>query len=244
MAKPTDFINHRPWELPKGSWVMTQRWEKLLFAHWSFPPEQIAPLIPDGLTLDTFDGKAWLGVVPFQMNKVHPRGLFSVPWLSKFLELNVRTYVVADGKPGVFFFSLDAANPVGVFLGRNWFNLPYFNADMSLELDGKKVHYHSTRTHKNARPGIFEGSYQPISDVFHAEPNTRDYFLTERYCLYAVDQKKQLYRAEVHHRQWPLQHAEGDIQINTVAPVNIPDEKPILHYADCIEVVVWRPRKI
>ena len=244
MVNPTDFTEHRPWELPKGSWVMAQRWEKLLFAHWSFPPEQIEPLIPKGLTLETYDGKAWIGVVPFLMNNVHPRGLFNVPWLSKFLELNVRTYVVADNKPGVFFFSLDAANSVGVFLGRNWFRLPYFNANMSLGIDGDNVRYHSTRSHRKAHSGIFEATYKPVSEVFHAERGTRDHFLTERYCLYAIDRHNQLYRAEVHHPQWPLQHATADININTVAPIDIPDESPILHYADGLDVVVWALRKI
>src|SRR4051812_5845616 len=102
---------HRPWPLPSGPWVMKQVWEELLFAHWPVSPEIIRPFIPGGINLDTYNDQAWLGIVPFRMSGVRPRLLPAVPWLSAFPELNVRTYVTVDNKPGVLFLSLEAANP-------------------------------------------------------------------------------------------------------------------------------------
>jgi uncharacterized protein YqjF (DUF2071 family) len=129
---------HRPWPLPPRRWTMAMTWYDLAFLHWPVPAEQLRPLIPSGLELDTYDGQAWLGIVPFGMSGVRPRCLPVVPWLSKFLELNVRTYVTAEGKPGVWFCSLDAANPVAVRIARKTFNLPYYDAAMRLhhEPDG------------------------------------------------------------------------------------------------------------
>lgn len=245
MAHPLDLTDHRPWPVPQRPWLMFQRWETLLFAHWPVPPEKLLPLVPDGIELDVFKGQAWLGIVPFRMNNVHPRYLPPVPWLSRFPELNVRTYVKAkDGKPGVLFSSLDAANPLAVATARRLFHLPYFNAQMAIRRKDKTIFYESVRTHKNARSGEFRGHYRPTSDVFYAEPETLEHFLVERYCLYASDKQGDLYRAEVHHWPWPLQHAEAMIEANTVAPFDLPQQQPLLHYSETIDVVVWMPRKI
>ncbi len=241
---PLDYLDHRPWPRPKSPWVLFQRWEKLLFAHWKLPAEQLAPHIPDGLTLDTYEGQAYIGVVPFKMKNIHPRFLPAVPWLSHFLELNVRTYVTDGKKPGVLFFSLDAANPVGVFLGRNWYRLPYFNARMSMTIKGDSVRYTSHRTHRNAPAGEFAGSYCPNSEVFQAQPSTLEYFLTERYCLYATGRKGELRRAEIHHAPWPLQIARAEIMQRAVTPFNLPNEAPLVHYADGIDVVIWGLKKV
>src|SRR5688500_15722341 len=124
---------HRPWPVPPSPWIMTQTWSKLLFAHWPVPPEQIRPLLPPSVTLDTFDGQAWVGVVPFDIPNIRPRFLPPIPTMAHFLELNVRTYVTRDGKPGVWFFSLDAASRLAVEGARLAFHLPYFNAQMSLK---------------------------------------------------------------------------------------------------------------
>ena len=237
-------IEHRPYPKPSSSWVMYQRWAKLLFAHWQLPPENVEPYIPNDLTLDTFNGRAWIGVVPFLMQGIRPRYITAAPWISNFAELNVRTYVVKDGKAGVFFFSLDAANPIGVFLGRNWYNLPYFNAAMPVEIEEEKIHYQSHRTHRNASLADFSATYQPTSDVFQSEKGTLDYFLTERYCLYTQRRNGQLMRGEIHHIQWPLQHVEAEIAQNTMSPIDLPNEKPLLHYVDSLDVVVWPLKQI
>lgn len=237
-------IEHRPYSVPDRPWIMYQRWEHLLFAHWPLPPDAIRPFVPDGLTIDTYDGQAWVSVVPFSMHAIHPRYLPPVPWLSTFLELNVRTYVTRDGKPGVWFTSLDAANPLGVWLGRNVYNLPYFNATMQLNQDGDITHYTSKRTHRGVTPGEFVGRYRPISEALRAERGTLDHFLVERYCLYAQDNQGNFYRGEIHHAPWSVQQAEATLETNTVAPFELPPIEPKLHYARRIEVLVWGLEKL
>src|SRR5260370_21119247 len=138
-------LAHRPWALPTGPWVMAQKWHDLLFAHWAVAAEAIRRLIPKNLELDTFQGQAWIGIVPFTMSGVRLRGTPGLPWLSTFPELNVRTYVTAGGKPGVWFFSLDAVNPLAVELARFWFHLPYFRARMSSRNKSEGIEYFSRR---------------------------------------------------------------------------------------------------
>ncbi|MDQ3247753.1 MAG: DUF2071 domain-containing protein, partial [Chloroflexota bacterium] len=158
-------IDHRPWPRPAAPWAMTQSWHDLLFAHWPVAPEMMRPLLPPQLELDIFDGAAWVGVVPFRMSGVRPRWLPALQGLSAFPELNVRTYVksrnAAHPKPGVYFFSLEAANPVAVWLARTLFKLPYFNAAMRLKDDGRTIDYTSRRTHRGALPAQFIGQYAP-----------------------------------------------------------------------------------
>src|ERR1700687_6083754 len=123
-------VAHRPWPLPARGWVMAGTWRDLLFAHWPVATTSLRPLVPARLRIDTFDGQAWLAVVPFRMSGVRLRGTPAMPWLSAFPELNVRTYVRCGAKPGVWFFSLDAGNPLAVGIARAWFHLPYYRAWM------------------------------------------------------------------------------------------------------------------
>lgn len=244
MPKLLDTIDHRPYPLPDRPWLMFQRWEKLLFAHWAVHPEVLAPYIPSGLSLDIYGGQAWVGVVPFSMHRIHPRYLPPVPWLSAFLELNVRTYVIHDGKPGVWFFSLDAANPLAVSIARRFYHLPYFNAAMSLKRQGDTITYRSSRTHRGAAAGVFAGRYRPISAVLRAETNSLEAFLTERYCLYTEDRRGTLYRGEIHHEPWPLQQAEAELDEVSVPPFALPNTEPLLHYAQRLDVLVWALEKL
>jgi uncharacterized protein YqjF (DUF2071 family) len=240
-------VAHRPWPLPPGPWVMAQRWHNLLFAHWPLPPGALQPLIPEGLRLDTFDGQAWLGIVPFTMSGVRLRGTPAVPYLSAFPELNVRTYVVAGAKPGVYFFSLDAGNRLAVAVARAWFHLPYFRARMSARLAGDRVHYASRRTHRGAPLARFVGTYAPGSPVYHARPGTLEHWLVERYCLYTQVPNRGLRRGEIHHAPWPLQDAQANIAENSMAQAHglaLPDLPPLLHYAHRLDVVVWPLRPL
>jgi uncharacterized protein YqjF (DUF2071 family) len=239
-------VDHRPWPMPAGPWVMTQVWHDLLFAHWPVPLAALRPLIPAALEVDTFDGQAWLGVVPFGMDRVYPRRAFPVPWLSRFLELNVRTYVRVADRPGVYFFSLDAANPVAVQVARRWFQLPYYHAQMQLQRGRRaQLSYHSYRIHPGAVPAEFKGQYQPVGAVFTARPGSLEAWLTERYCLYTVNRHGQVFRGEIHHAPWPLQNAAAEIAINTmVLPhgLRLPDEgrRPtLLQYAQRLETLEW-----
>ncbi|MDJ0974026.1 MAG: DUF2071 domain-containing protein [Planctomycetota bacterium] len=238
---------HRPWPLPQSPWILAQTWEQLLFLHWPVEATALAERLPQGLELDTFDGEAWLGVVPFRMAWVRPRGLPPVPPLSFFPELNVRTYVTRDGMPGVWFFSLEASSRVAVRIARRFFHLPYFDADMSIDADGAQVRYTSQRTHRGAPPAEFRGSYAPSGPVDLTKPGTLEHWLTERYCLYAADEQDVLYRAHIHHEPWPLQPAEATLALNTMAMSHglaLPHREPLCHFARSIDVVAWLPRAV
>ena len=239
-----DHHEHRPYPMPDRAWHMTMSWLDLLFAHWSFEPETIAALLPPGLELDTFEGRAWLGVVPFRMTNVGPRGLNWLPAVSAFPELNVRTYVVVDGRPGVWFFSLDAASRVAVRGARIGFNLPYYDAQMRCETNAEGwVEYRSERTHDDAPAGVFEGRYRGVGEPYLSQPGTLEAWLTERYCLYAQDRSGRIRRGEIHHVRWPIQRAEAEIQTCTVSdgwqlplPARPPEQ---LHFVAEIDVVAW-----
>lgn len=241
-----DQIEHRPYALAKGPWIMRQVWNDLLFAHWPVPPEVIRPLIPPQLELDTFDGQAWLGVVPFHMSGIRVRGLTPIPYTSAFAELNVRTYVAFNGRPGVVFFSLDAASPPAVMAARRWFYLPYFNARMPFRVQGDTVTYASQRTHRGAPPAEFAAAYGPTGPVYLPQPGTLDNWLTARYCLYTVDSRQRVFRGEIHHQPWPLQPAQAEITTNTMtqaAGISLPERPPLLHFSKRLDVLIW-PLKV
>lgn len=232
---------HREWPLPRGPWVMKQVWHELLFAHWPIAPELLRPLIPALLPLDTYEGEAWVGIVPFRMSHVSPRGLPPMRGLSAFPELNVRTYVTVDGIPGVYFFSLDAANPIAVALARSLFHLPYYNARMHCQCIDETVRYTSVRTHRGAPVAELVATYRPIEPVTYAERSSLPFWLTERYALYTVAGAR-LYRGAIHHAQWPLQRAEWEVTRDTMArshAIPLPDTAPLLHYAHRQEVLIW-----
>jgi len=221
---------------------MAQSWQQLLFAHWRVPLETLRPLIPAALEIDTFEGEAWLGIVPFSMREVHVRGLFNAPGLSAFPELNVRTYVQRDGKPGVWFFSLDAANRVAVRAARQFFHLPYYDAAMSSTREGEWVHYRSQRADSRSPSALFEARYRPVSPVFRAEAGSLDRWLTERYCLYCADPSGSLFRCEIQHPAWSLQRAEAEITVNSMVEglgITLPDDPPLLHYSERLDVLTW-----
>jgi uncharacterized protein len=236
-------IAHRPWPLPAPRWVMTQTWHDLLFAHWPVEIPLLRKLVPDTLPLDTFASQAWIGVVPFRMSGIRANGLPAFPGLSSFPELNVRTYVSLDGKPGVYFFSLDAASFTAVRAARTFYHLPYFHAGMSVENRGESVVYVSHRFHGDAQ---FRGHYRPNGAVQLQENGTLAHWLTERYCLYTTHGGR-VFRAEIHHLPWPLQSAEAEIKTNTMARaagISLPASVPMLHFARRLEVLIWPLRRV
>ena len=240
-------VRHRPWGLPQGTPVMAQTWQSLLFAHWPVSADELRQVMPSQLSPDLYEGEAWVGVVPFGMSRVRLRGIPALPWLSAFPELNVRTYVTVGGKPGVYFFSLDAGNPVAVRVARRWYNLPYFQARMSLRAAGGWTYYSSQRTHPHAPAAALVARYRPVSDVLYAAPGTLEHWLTERYCLYTVDGRGRVYRGEVHHAPWPLRRAEAEIARNTMTAshgIRVPGTPPLLHYAERLDVLAWSPRRV
>lgn len=232
-------VSHRPWPVPQTPWTSAQIWHDLLFAHWPLPLEDLRQVLPPELPLDTFDGHAWVGVVPFWMSGIRRRGLPPIPGLSSFPELNVRTYVTLQGKPGVYFFSLDAANWPAVWAARRFFHLPYFHSRMKSEPIEETIHYQSTRTGKPSAE--FRGKFKPVSAIRLRTPGTLDHWLTERYCLYTTF-AGHVYRGDIHHQPWPLQDAEVEIEANTMAEASgiaLPNSAPVLHFARKLEVAIW-----
>jgi uncharacterized protein YqjF (DUF2071 family) len=232
---------HRPWPRPRRPWLLAMQWHDLLFAHWPVHPRRLQPLIPPGLELQTFDGHAWIAVVPFRMAGTRPRGTPALPVVGAFPELNVRTYVTAGGKPGVWFFSLDAASPPAVEAARLLFHLPYIHALMACIPDGAGVRYASRRHPGDPRPAALRARYRPAGPVYTAAPGTLEHWLTERYCLYAANRRGQLWRGEIDHAPWPLQPAEAELPHNSMtAPLGLALQgPPLLHFARRLDVVAW-----
>lgn len=237
---------HRPWPAPMAPWVMTQRWNDLLFLHYPIAPEELRPLVPEVLTLDTYKQQAWVTVTPFWINHLRPPGVPSLPWLSHFSEINVRTYVTYEGKPGVYFFSLDASNLSAVWGARVFYRLPYWQASVKVKgRGGPKIDYVSKRQH-GPKPAELRCSYGPRSDRFHARPGSIEHFLTERYCLYALSRKR-LYRGEIHHLPWDLQRATFEVEQNTMAQpagIQLPPQPELVYFSRELKVLFWAPERL
>lgn len=220
---------------------MEQTWNDLLFAHWPISPEKLRPLVPTALSLDTFGEQCWVAVTPFHMSGVSARWMPTLPGLSAFPELNVRTYVTYGGKPGVYFFSLDAGSRVAAWAARVTYHLPYFHARMHVVEDGGWIQYHSLRN----SGAELDGRYRPTGPVRLRERGTLEHWLTERYCLYTVV-RDAVYRSEIHHEPWPLQDAQGEFSVNTMAAaagIDLPKIQPLLHFAKRREVLIWPLKK-
>jgi uncharacterized protein YqjF (DUF2071 family) len=213
---------------------MAQTWEELLFAHWPLPVEELRAHVPPELEVDSHEGVAYLGITPFRITNLRLRGLPPVPVFSSFLELNCRTYVSHEGeKPGIWFFSLDAASRLGVEGGRRLYRLPYFPARMTGPPRFSCTRLGAERQHE------WEGTYRSAGSAAPAEPGTLEHFLAERYCLYTFDEGR-LWRAEIHHPPWPLQEANAEIELNTMAPDGLEvDGEPHLMYSAVQDVVIW-----
>jgi uncharacterized protein len=217
---------------------MEQTWNDLLFAHWPVTPEPLRALVPQQLPLDTFDGKCWVAVTPFYMTGVRPRFVPPIPGISAFPELNVRTYVTVGEKPGVFFFSLDAASRLAVWSARAAYRLPYHFARMEVANENGWIRYRSSRMRAQAE---LRAQYRALKPVNYRGLGTLEHWLTERYCLYTIA-RGTLLRAEIHHAPWPLQDAEAEIARNTMASaagIELPQTAPLLHFAKRLEVLIW-----
>gem|GEM_PF-2351696 len=194
---------------------MAQTWQDLLFAHWRVPISVVRANVPAELPIDEFDGAAWVGVTPFRLTGLRARWTYPLPVLSVFPELNVRTYVTLGGKPGIYFFSLDAGSALAVTAAKRFYRLPYFWSEVAVRSEGGEVVYRSRRRGEGSRR--FAATYRPEGRELQARPGSLEHFLTERYCLYTVDEGVVL-RAEIHHPPWPLQPADATLRENTMAP--------------------------
>jgi uncharacterized protein YqjF (DUF2071 family) len=219
---------------------MSLHCHEVLFLHWPFEPDIVRPMIPAGLELDTFNGSAWISVVAVRMTGVRPRYF---PVGVAFPEIDVRTYVWTPGRSGVWFFSLDATSRLAVRSARLAFGLPYYDARVAVRSEPETVHYQSTRTDRS-RPGAeFSASCKPTGPAYRSAPETLDRWLTDRYCLYAVDRAGRLGSLEIHHLPWPLQHAEVELRANSMTKpleIDLPKVPPLAHFARHLEVIAWR----
>jgi uncharacterized protein len=228
---------------------MRQTWHDLLFAHWRMDPEQMRAVLPVPLRpfLDLFGGAAWVGIIPFWMSNVRFRCMPPLPALSTFPECNVRTYLTIDGKPGVYFFSLDAASMMAVY-GARMFNLMYYLARMEVKIgEDNRVTYWNRRVSKQ-KPGELRCRYSPAKPVFHHPlQGSLEHFLTERYCLYVPHADGSITRGNIHHAPWPLQPGWAEFETNTIASahgIELPAEPPLLHYSKLQEVLIWGPERV
>ena len=239
-------LDHRPWPLPAGRWRWRQSWYDLLFAHWPVPAADLRHLVPESLNIQEFGGTSWVGVVPFRMAGVMRRPFPDLPWVSAFPELNLRLYVERDGKPGVWFLSLDATNPLAVWAARRFFYLPYRRARIAFTngTEGFRFLAHRVGAGSDMK---FEATYRPISEPAVALPGSLEAFLVERYCLYARSPDGRMFRGEVHHVPWPLQKAEGNVLAEELLKphgLSTSGELPLLHYSRGVDVVLWPLEKL
>lgn len=228
---------HRPWPLPTRPWLWRQTWSDLAFLHYRIDAEQLRPLLPGPLRIQEFDGSAWLGVVPFRMRLVAPRGWPGAAVLPEFPELNLRTYVEVGGKPGVWFFSLDADSQTMVWGGRLLYGLPYRFAHIRFSATADGYALTSVRHDHRAAFGV---CYNPTGPEFTAQPGTFEHWATERYCLYTTHPGGPLRRIDVHHAPWPLRRAEAVIAENTLtlaAGLALENHPPVCHFSPGVDVV-------
>lgn len=229
-----------------ASWLLRMRWLDLLFAHWPVDADRLAALLPDGLELDTLGGQAWLGIVPFTMADVAPRGIPAIPRFSTFPELNVRTYVRHGTESGIFFLSLDAASRPTVEGARRVFHLPYFRAEMSSTRAEGAIEYRSRRVDRRGRPAAFEARYRPTGPPAVAAAGSLEDWLTRRMQLFSADGRGRIWRTRIAHADWPLQSAEAEIAVDTMAAAHgleLPARPPHLRFAARLDVRGWPPER-
>ncbi len=241
--------SQRPRPLPVGRWAISQRWNDLLFAHWAFSPPRLAPLLPDWLEVDTYQGKGWLGAVPFWLDRVKVRNVPSLPGVRSFPDLTLRTYVRDrfTGTPGVYCFSMDASNLLAVGVARTLYHLPYHWAEMRLEARSEREFAIFSRRRMAHREVIFKARYRglgPTCRTVEMRPGSFEYFITERSWLFSANQAGQPIRASLHYIPWPLEEAEAEIERNDLPAsigLELQEPEPVLHYSRRMAVYIWPP---
>lgn len=210
-------------------WLLAMSWHDICTSHWRVDGDALATLLPAGVTLDRYDGDAWLSIVPFRMSGVHLRFAPVVPGFASVPEINLRTYVRAGSVRGIYFFSLDAASPLMVRSARLVTGLPYRAARMTMSSGASQVHFRSERQTRAVVAGVFEARYAPLDVPRIAEPASLEAFLHERYRFF-LRRAGQLWSGEVRHEPWPLQRARIEILTNTLGglanePLSGPPER-------------------
>jgi uncharacterized protein YqjF (DUF2071 family) len=226
--------------------VMFQRWRVSTFLHWRYPADVVRALLPSGLTVETFDGSAWVGIIPFRMEGVRPPVVPPLPWLSRFPETNLRTYVRGpDGGTGIWFLSLEAARLPAVLAARVGYALPYCWADMSVRTSGPRVVYRSRRRWPGPAGARCDVTVRPGPPVAAADRTALDDFLTARYRLYSRLAGR-LIAADVEHPPWPLHRATLDAldeDLTGAAGLPAPTGEPLVHASPGVDtrIGLWHP---
>jgi uncharacterized protein YqjF (DUF2071 family) len=241
-----DAVDHRPWDMPQRPWLMKFVCHDVLFAHWRVDPGWLRALLPEGLTLDLYDGQAWVTLVPFRMADVSLRGIPPLPAISSFAQVNLRTYVqVDDDRPGTYHFSLDADSRIASGLA-SLMGLPFHAASIRMEHVGPACRYESRRVNPGI-PAELQLTYVCRGPACHARLGSLDYFLTERYCMYGLHDRFGLFRIELHHRPWPLQHSDVRFDRNTLAEtigLRVDRDPVAVHFAARQDVIAWPPERV
>jgi uncharacterized protein YqjF (DUF2071 family) len=229
-------IAHRPWELPKEQWLYYQEWNHALFLHWRVAYEELRKLVPQDLTIDTIDGACWVSLVAFTMEKVRPRGIPSISMLSNFHEVNIRTYVIRDNKPGVYFLNIESEKYLSTVISKFVSKLPYEKARIKRYSRKNGQEYFSTNRNKDC---ALDTSFKPGKEL--SKKTDIEHSLTERYCLY-FDHNDKLYRYDIHHEPWSLHNVEmiylkTDYEFGNLSL----DRKPnLIHYSPGVKMLAWQ----
>jgi uncharacterized protein YqjF (DUF2071 family) len=242
VAKLLTQISHRTEALCPLPWIVFQRWETLLFASWPVAPEVMRACVPEPLEIDTFDGTAWLTIVPMHMRDLHVRDLPPIPGTSTFPEINLRTYVKVGGRPGVYFFSIECNAPFADLVANLLFDFPYKPATMNYRVDGPSIAIDSARGGGSANAANFSAKYQPVGDAFTPAPGSLEDFLLSRFASFSVANTGAVLRGDLHHDVWTIRRAQADISVNSLAKsagIDVLDRAPQLFYSQGTDTVVW-----
>lgn len=245
MHRVLQFTEHRPFPVPEHPWVMRQRWDDTLFLHWPVSPDVLQPHIPNGVELDLYDGTAWIGIVLFEVNGLRGRYLPPIPFTNTFPEVNVRTYVKKNGKPGVYFFSLDTPNKLAIKAARTGYSLPYFFADVSMKRSTTDVDCLSIRKERGLPRESLHVVYRPDGEAIPNKEGSFPHWMAERYCLWSLF-GDELFRTDIHHRKWALESVDIELKVNTMAqyvPREYLNKAPIAHYSLSKNTLFWLPVK-
>lgn len=228
---------HRPFEMPEGNWIYYQEWNRALFLHWVVPFELLRKCVPSNLTIDTFEGNCYISLVAFTMEKIRPKFLPSIRYISDFDEINIRTYIDNDNKKGVYFLNIEAGKTISAFIAKAISGLPYEKAKISRT----DKFYNS----KNLKKGFrLNTEFEVIKEI--SSKTELDKWLTERYCLY-LDQDRELYRYDIHHKEWEIKNVTiKSLNVNyKIGEIDLKERQPnLVHYSDGIKVIAWKRKKI
>lgn len=229
-------VSHRPFEIPEGRWQYYQEWNDVIFMHWLVPYEILHPLVPNLITLDSFNNQYWVSLVAFTMQKIRPRYLPSFKPITDFHEINLRTYVKMDNKAGVYFLNIEAEKLLSAFIARQLSDLPYEKSLIKRE----KQKYNSINHLKN----YHLKTEFTIKDTL-TNKSELELWLTERYCLY-LDSHNQIYRYDIHHEEWVVKNIElKNLDLSyTIQNLSLSNTPDLSYYSDGVKVIAWNRQKI